>query len=58
MIGALIAQGLNPGHALLLAVYLHGAAADRWVQQHHGMVGMVASEVIVEARLLLNEWVI
>ncbi|MXS83304.1 NAD(P)H-hydrate dehydratase [Nitrosomonas oligotropha] len=57
MMGALIAQGLNPGHALLLAVYLHGAAADRWVQQHHGMVGMVASEVIAEARLLLNEWV-
>ena len=58
MIGALIAQGLSPGHALLLAVYLHGAAADRWMQQHHGMLGMVASEVIAEARLLLNEWII
>ncbi|MER0204588.1 MAG: NAD(P)H-hydrate dehydratase [Nitrosomonas sp.] len=57
MMGALIAQGLNPDQALLLAVYLHGAAADRWVQQHHGMVGMVASEVIAEARLLLNEGV-
>ncbi|UJP05016.1 MAG: NAD(P)H-hydrate dehydratase [Nitrosomonas sp.] len=57
IIGAFIAQGLNPERAILLAVYLHGAAADRWAQQHHGMLGMVASEVITEARLLLNVWV-
>lgn len=56
IIAALIAQGLNPDRALLLAVYLHGAAADRWMQQHRGMLGMVASEVIAEARELLNEW--
>ena len=57
IIGALIAQGLNPDRALLLAVYLHGVAADRWVQQNQGMVGMVASEVITAARLLINEWI-
>ncbi len=57
MIGALIAQGLSLDHALLLAVYLHGAAADQLLRQNHGPLGMVASEVIVAARLLLNKWV-
>lgn len=57
MIGALIAQGQNPDHALLLAVYLHGAAADQLLQNNHGPLGMVASEVIAAARLLLNQWV-
>lgn len=57
IIGALIAQGLSPDHALLLAAYLHGAAANRWVQQNQGTVGMVASEVIAAARSLLNEWI-
>ncbi len=57
IIGALIAQGLNPDRALLLAVYLHGATADRWAQQNQGMVGMVASEVIAAARSLLNSWI-
>ena len=57
IIAALIAQGLNPDQALLLGVYLHGAAADRWVQQYRGMLGMAASEVIAEARRLMNEWI-
>ena len=57
MIGALIAQGLNPDQALLLAVYLHGAAADQLLQQNHGPLGMVASEITVAGRLLLNEWI-
>lgn len=57
MIGALIAQGLDPGNALLLAVYLHGAAADRLLRQNHGPLGMVASEVVLAARSLLNEWI-
>ncbi|SFE27159.1 yjeF C-terminal region, hydroxyethylthiazole kinase-related/yjeF N-terminal region [Nitrosomonas sp. Nm166] len=57
MIGALIAQGLNPDRALLLAVYLHGAAADHLLRQNHGPLGMTASEIIVAARLLLNEWI-
>lgn len=57
MIAALIAQGLQPPHALLLAVYLHGVAADRLLQQNHGPVGMTASDIITSARLLLNDWI-
>jgi hydroxyethylthiazole kinase-like uncharacterized protein yjeF len=57
MIGALIAQGLNPDHALLLGVYLHGTAADQLLHQNRGPLGMVASEVIATGRLLLNEWI-
>jgi ADP-dependent NAD(P)H-hydrate dehydratase / NAD(P)H-hydrate epimerase len=57
MIGALISQGLSPQHALLLAVYLHGAAADELRQQHHGPLGMTASEIIPAARGLLNQWI-
>ena len=57
MIGALIAQGLGPGQALSLAVYLHGAAADLVLQHNHGPVGMTASEIMVAARTLLNEWI-
>lgn len=57
MIGALIAQGLSLDHALLLAVYLHGAAADSLLQRNHGPLGMTASEIILAARTLLNDWV-
>jgi hydroxyethylthiazole kinase-like uncharacterized protein yjeF len=57
IIGALLAQGLNPDGALLLAVYLHGAAADQLLQQNHGPLGMTASEVITAARTLLNDWI-
>ena len=57
MIGALIAQGLTPDQALLLGVYLHGAAADHLLQQNHGPLGMTASEIINIAPLLLNRWI-
>lgn len=57
IIGALIVQGQTPEDALLLAVYLHGAAADELLKQNNGPVGMTASEVIIAARLLLNDWV-
>jgi NAD(P)H-hydrate repair Nnr-like enzyme with NAD(P)H-hydrate dehydratase domain len=54
MIAALLAQGLNALDAACLAVYLHGAAADACIE--HGMAphGLTASEVIFEARSLLN----
>lgn len=55
-IAALIAQGLHARDALLLAVYLHGAAADRLVGQGIGPIGMTASELIDAGRALLNEW--
>lgn len=54
MIAAFLAQGLSAIDAAKLAVYLHGAAAD--AACHHGMGphGLTASEVIFEARTLLN----
>ncbi len=54
MIAAFLAQGLKPLDAAKLGVYLHGAAAD--CASHHGMGpnGLTASEVIFEARTLLN----
>ncbi|HVS27481.1 MAG TPA: NAD(P)H-hydrate dehydratase [Burkholderiales bacterium] len=55
MIAALIAQGLNAGDAMLLAVYLHGAAADDLVARGVGPAGSTASEVTDAARNLLNQ---
>lgn len=55
--GALLAQGLNAENALLLAVYLHGAAADVLQKQHGGPLGMAASEIPNAARSLLNQWI-
>ena len=57
MLGALLAQRLGLTEAMLLAVYLHGAAADELVAQGIGPIGMTASEVIAAARALLNAWV-
>ena len=57
MIGAFIAQRVNPRHATLLAVYLHGAAADTLVRQGIGPIGLTATEVIDAARDLINAWV-
>jgi len=56
MIGALLAQGYEPEHALQLAVCLHGAAADALAGAGEGPVGITASEVAVEARRLMNAW--
>ncbi|MES1982805.1 MAG: NAD(P)H-hydrate dehydratase [Pseudomonadota bacterium] len=55
MIAAFIAQKVEPGRAMLLAVHLHGAAGDALAQQHVG-VGMTATEVTEQARHLLNLW--
>lgn len=54
MIAALLAQGAEPRTALLAAVYLHGAAADRAVAKGAGLVGLTASETIEAARAILN----
>jgi hydroxyethylthiazole kinase-like uncharacterized protein yjeF len=53
MIAAFIAQGLNADEALLLAVHLHGAAADELAKQQ-ATLGMSATEVTEWARWLLN----
>jgi hydroxyethylthiazole kinase-like uncharacterized protein yjeF len=55
MIAGFIAQGMTADDAFLLAVYLHGAAADALVNQSCG-IGMTATEVVEQARYLLNQW--
>ena len=55
MIAALLAQGAEPRVALLAAVYLHGAAADRAVSSGAGPAGLTATETIDAARRLLNQ---
>ena len=57
IIGALLAQGLAVKKALLLSVYLHGAAADKLLEQTGGPVGITASEITDAARELLNKWI-
>ena len=56
IIAALLAQGLAAGPAMQLGVYLHGAAADELVGRGIGPVGLTASDVIGEARRLINIW--
>jgi hydroxyethylthiazole kinase-like uncharacterized protein yjeF len=53
MIAAFIAQGLSADEALLLGVYLHGAAGDELAMQQ-ATLGMSATEVTEWARWLLN----
>lgn len=57
IVAALVAQRVPPEKALLLGVYLHGAAADERVVHGCGPLGLSASEVIDAARGLLNRWV-
>ena len=54
MIAAFIAQGMSADDALLLAVYLHGAAGDELAKQQ-ACIGMTATEVTEWARWLLNQ---
>ncbi len=54
MIAAFMAQGLPTLDAAKLGVYLHGAAADAACHHAMGPNGLTASEVIFEARSLLN----
>jgi hydroxyethylthiazole kinase-like uncharacterized protein yjeF len=55
IIAALLAQRADARNALLAGVHLHGAAADMLVAEHKGPVGITASEVILAARVLLNQ---
>lgn len=54
IVGALIAQGAEPGAALRAGVHLHGLAADRLVDAGIGPVGLTASEVARAARDAFN----
>jgi len=57
MIAALLGQRLTAEKATLLAVHLHGHAADELVKSGSGPIGLTASEVTIMARTLLNRWV-
>jgi hydroxyethylthiazole kinase-like uncharacterized protein yjeF len=54
MIAALCAQGADPLQALLAGTYLHGASADALAASGSGPLGITASEVVDQARVLLN----
>ena len=54
MIASFLAQGMSTLDAAKLAVYLHGAAADECLANGMAPHGLTASEVIFEARTLLN----
>jgi hydroxyethylthiazole kinase-like uncharacterized protein yjeF len=56
MVGAFLAQKLDPDKALQYAVCLHGAAADACVERGAGPIGLAASDIALEARELLNRW--
>lgn len=57
MIAALLGQRIPAEKAALLAVYLHGLAADVLVENGTGPIGLTASEVTLSARRLLNQWI-
>jgi len=57
IIVALLAQHWPAVPALLAAVHLHGAAADRLVAQGFGPIGLVAGETIDPARQVFNTWI-
>ncbi|WMC09916.1 NAD(P)H-hydrate dehydratase [Oceanimonas pelagia] len=52
IIGALLAQGLTPEAAARLGVCLHAQAGD--LAAVHGMVGMLASDLLTPIRRLIN----
>jgi hydroxyethylthiazole kinase-like uncharacterized protein yjeF len=54
MCGALLAQGWPAREAALGAVWMHGAAADRLVEQGAGPIGMTAGELPAAARAVFN----
>jgi len=55
--GALLAQGWLPDAAASGAVWLHGKAADELVHEGMGPIGLAASELIPQIRLVLNRLV-
>jgi len=57
MVTALLAQGWPALEALLVAVHLHGCAADRLVTLGCGPIGLSAGELIDSARFCLNDWI-
>lgn len=48
MITGLLAQGLQPDQAALLAVFIHGFIADIWVKKKKDALGLLASDLLNE----------
>ena len=46
MIAGLLAQGMRPKRAAVLAVCLHGIAADEYVRDRGGRYSMIASDLL------------
>jgi hydroxyethylthiazole kinase-like uncharacterized protein yjeF len=57
MCGSLLAQGWPGWEAALGAVWVHGTAADRLVEQGIGPIGLTAGELPAAARAVLNQLV-
>jgi hydroxyethylthiazole kinase-like uncharacterized protein yjeF len=57
IVGGLLAQGLAPFEALKMGVFVHGLSADSLVSKFEGMIGIRASEVLVELRNTINQLV-
>jgi len=55
LIASLLAQGFAPAIAVPAGVWLHGAAADVLARRLGGPIGVTASELIDEIRLLRNQ---
>ena len=55
ILGALLAQGIEPATAMRIGVCVHGAAADALVAGGVGPLGVGASELIDAARALVND---
>lgn len=55
LIGSFVAQGLGLAESARLGVYVHGAAADAMVARGVGPVGVTASEIVLEARQIINQ---
>jgi NAD(P)H-hydrate repair Nnr-like enzyme with NAD(P)H-hydrate dehydratase domain len=58
LIASLLAQGWPAEPALIGAVHLHGAAADRLAREGIGPVGLTASELVEAARGVFNGWIV
>ena len=57
LIAALVAQHWPAEAALIAAVHLHGAAADRLAAAGIGPIGLTAGEAIDAARATFNAWI-
>ncbi len=58
LIASLLAQRWEPEPALIAAVHLHGAAADRLAREGIGPLGLTASEVVDASRGVFNGWMV